>query len=71
MKFGHLPEFNMKNIFYETSYTKCGEGLFPDTFLKNENSAHLWIYKAYRNTLRLNYIPLALNTHRAEYYKSF
>ena len=25
MKFGQLLEYNMKNIFLETSYTKCGE----------------------------------------------
>ena len=24
MKFGHLVECNMKNIFLEKSYTKCG-----------------------------------------------
>ena len=24
MKFGHLIEYNIKNIFLEKSYTKCG-----------------------------------------------
>ena len=24
MKFGQLIEYNMKNIFFEKSYTKCG-----------------------------------------------
>ena len=26
MKFGKLIEYNMRNIFLEKSYTKCGEG---------------------------------------------
>ena len=27
----------MRNIFLEKQYTKCGEKLFPDPFLKNQN----------------------------------
>ena len=38
MKFGHLLECNMKNIFLEKTNTKCGrKTLFPDPFLKNQN----------------------------------
>ena len=37
MKFGQLIECNMKNIFLEKSYTKCGGELVPHNFLKNEN----------------------------------
>ena len=37
MEFGQLIEYNMKNIFPEKSYTKCGEKLLSDSFLKNHN----------------------------------
>ena len=37
MKFGQLIEYNMRNIFLEKSYTKCGGETFPDPFLKNQN----------------------------------
>ena len=32
MKFGRLIENNMKNIFPEKSYTKCGEETSPRLF---------------------------------------
>ena len=35
MKFGQPNEFNMRNIFVEKSYTKCGEEAFPRLFSKN------------------------------------
>ena len=34
MRFGQLIEYNIRNIFLEKSYTKCGGKLFPDSFLK-------------------------------------
>ena len=34
MKFGQLIEFNMKNIFLEKSYTKCGGENSPRPFSK-------------------------------------
>ena len=37
MKFGQLMEHNMKNIFLEKLYTKCGKKLFLDPFLENQN----------------------------------
>ena len=38
MKFGQLIEYNVKNIFVEKSFAKCGgEKLFSDSFLKNEH----------------------------------
>ena len=37
MKFGQLIECNMKNIFLEKSYTKCGGETIPNSFLKNQN----------------------------------
>ena len=36
MKFGHLKEYNMINIFFEKSYAKC-QKLASDTFVKNQN----------------------------------
>ena len=32
MKFGQLIEYNMKNIFLEKSYTKCGGETSPRHF---------------------------------------
>ena len=44
MKFGQLIEYNMRNIFLEKLYTKCGRETSPlDPFLKNDNWAYLWI----------------------------
>ena len=34
MKFGQLIEYNMRNIFVEKSYTKCGGQTIPRTFSK-------------------------------------
>ena len=34
MKFGQLREYNIRNIFVEKSYTKCGEGTIPRPFSK-------------------------------------
>ena len=34
MKFGELIEYNMRNIFLETSYTKCGGETIPRPFSK-------------------------------------
>ena len=42
MKFGQLIEENMRNIFLEKSYRKCGRELFAGPFLKNLNWAYLW-----------------------------
>ena len=34
MKFGQLIECNLRNIFLEKSYTKCGRETIPRLFLK-------------------------------------
>ena len=34
MKFGQLIEYNMRNIFIEKSYTKCGGETAPRAFFK-------------------------------------
>ena len=41
IKFGQLKGYNIRNIFLEKSYTKCGGGTIPRPFLKNQNSAYL------------------------------
>ena len=35
MKFGQLIEYNMRNIFLEKSYSKCGGESIPRPFPKN------------------------------------
>ena len=36
--FGHLIEYNMKNIFFLKNYAQNGiEKLFPDHYLKNQH----------------------------------
>ena len=42
-KFSQSIQHNMRNIFLEKSYTKCGEDNIPRPFLKNRNWAYLWI----------------------------
>ena len=37
MKFDQLIEYNMRNIFFEKSYTKYAGELFPYPYLKNQN----------------------------------
>ena len=32
MKFGHLIEYNIRNLFIEKSYTKCGKKTIPRPF---------------------------------------
>ena len=34
MKFGHLIEYNLRNIFLEKSHTKCGRETIPRPFFK-------------------------------------
>ena len=34
MKFGQLTEYNMRNIFLEKSYTKCGGETIPRPYSK-------------------------------------
>ena len=34
IKFGHLIEYSMRNIFLEKSYAKCGGETIPRSFLK-------------------------------------
>ena len=34
MKFGQLIDYNVRNIFLELSYTKCGRETIPRSFFK-------------------------------------
>ena len=43
MKYGQLIEYNMRNILLEKSYTKCGGGISPTPFSKNQNREYLGI----------------------------
>ena len=43
MKFVHLIDYNMRNIFLEKSYTKCGRESSPRPFSKNQSWAYHWI----------------------------
>ena len=42
MKFGQVIEYNVRNIFLQNTFTKF-RGKTPDSFLKNQNCAYLWI----------------------------
>ena len=44
MKFVQLIEYNMRNIFIEISYTKCGRETILRPFSKNSKlSIYLWM----------------------------
>ena len=76
MKFGQLIEFDMRNIFLENHFKNVWEKLFPDSFLKNQNQAYLWInslklytvffivcqVQDYQNILKLSCRPLFKKT---------
>ena len=78
MKFGHLVEYYMRNIFLEKPYIKCGEKLVLDLFLKIEiehiSGSTLWSFtqfvfivcqvKDYRNILKLRCRALAFISYK-------
>ena len=37
MKFGQLTEYNVRNVFLQKSYTKCGGKAIPRPFYRNSN----------------------------------
>ena len=79
MKFGQLIEYNMKNIFLEKSYTKCGGEIIPRRFSKSKLGVSLDEYskvlyslsllyaklKDSCNILKLSCRPLAFTSHKA------
>ena len=79
MKYGQLIEFNKRNIFRKKLYSRCGERLFSDPFLKIKNWAYLWInslkfytvclfivfqVEDYRNILKLSCRSLAFTSYQ-------
>ena len=58
MKSGQLIEYNMKNIFSEKSYTKCGDETISWPFSENLNWAYLWIISLKFYSLLLLYAKL-------------
>ena len=50
MKFGLLLEYNIRNIFVEKPYTKCGGKTIPRPFSKKLNLSNLWV-----NSLKVLY----------------
>ena len=76
MKFGHLIEYNMRNIFPEELHTKCCGETSPKPFSKKSylgitvlNFIHfVLIYvqiKGYLNILKLRCRPLAFTSYKA------
>ena len=78
MKFCQFIEYDMRYIFLEKSYSKCGGKTSPDPFLKNLNWAYFSIsslnictvcaivhlgFEDYRNTLKLKCWPPLLLPH--------
>ena len=66
MKLGQLIDYNMRNIFLQKSYTKCGAEISPRLFSgKWKLSLSLYAkptyegYEGYQNILKLACIPLA------------
>ena len=80
MEFGHLIEYNMRNIFHEKSYIKNGRKTIPLTFSK-KSKLSIFLYQqsevlyslyllhvqveSYHNILKLSYKPLPFNLYKA------
>ena len=77
MKSGHLIEYNMKNVFLEKSFTKCGGETIPTPFSKISKfliSLDQWSIQfvfiecqleGYGNILKLTCRPLAFTSYKA------
>ena len=80
MKFGQFIECNMRNLFLEKSYTKCGGETIPRTFSEKSKLSipfdqqfevfySLFLRKcqveSYRNILKLSKRPLAFTAYEA------
>ena len=50
MAFDKLIEFNLRNVFLEKSYAKCGLETCLEPFLKNKKWGYLWISSLKFNT---------------------
>ena len=75
IKFGQLIEYNMRNIFLEKSYTKCGRKTISRPFSKKSKLSFIlkfYIFVSivcqvedYRKCLKLSCIPLAFTSYKA------
>ena len=81
MKFSHLVEYNMRNIFLEKSSTKCEGETNPRTFFTKSKvnisldqrsefpyslfSLYVQEVENYQNMLKLKCWPLAFNSYKA------
>ena len=79
IKFRQLTEYNMKNIFLEKSYLKCGRETSSRPFSKKSNWAYLWInilkfyvfclivcqVEDYRKWFELSSRPFAFTSYKA------
>ena len=73
IKFRQLIEYNMKQIFLEKSYAKCGGETIPTPFSKQsklEISLDHFVFtvslaEGYRNVFKLNWRPLACTSLKA------
>ena len=79
MKFGQLIEYNIKNIFLEKSYTKCGRETIPRPFSKKSKLSltldqHFKVYifglivcqvKDYWKRLKLSCRPFTFTSYKA------
>ena len=44
MKLGNVIEYNTRNIFFKDHTQNVAEKMFPEPFLKIQNSAYLWMH---------------------------
>ena len=44
MKLGNVIEYNTRNIFFKDHTQNVVEKIFPEPFLKTQNSAYLWMH---------------------------
>ena len=80
IKLGKFIEYNMRNIFLEKSYRKCGGGNITGPFSKNSKLAYLCFkspkfyiqfffivcqVEGYQNILKLCCRPLAFTSYKA------
>ena len=57
MKFGQLIEYNMRNIFLQKSYGKCGVKVSPRPFYKKQISADRWVNSLKSYTICFSVCP--------------
>ena len=74
MKFGQLISYNMRNIFFEKSYTKCGRETIPRFFSKKSKLRIFLVLfvcqvEYYRKGLKLSCRPFAFTSYKVFFFK--